>query len=206
MTAVTDIAYHRVMGRWEPNARERLFLAALELYAERGFEQTTVAEIARRAGLTERTFFRHFPDKREVLFTGSDGMVGQLAEVIARAPRESLPLGAVAEALGAVARPMQERREGVLARQKVVAAHAELRERELVKRSKLVAGTVEALEARGVGPRAARLSAEVALGVFHVAFERWVGAEGETRELPDMIAETFAELREVAVGGGVPAG
>ena len=64
------------MGRWEPDARGRLVKAAMELYGERGFEQTTVAEIAERAGLTERTFFRHFADKREVLFAGAGALRG----------------------------------------------------------------------------------------------------------------------------------
>ena len=74
------------MGRWEPNARGRLEQAAMELYLERGFDQTTVAEIAERAGLTERTFFRHFADKREVLFAGAGALQELLVSAVAGAP------------------------------------------------------------------------------------------------------------------------
>ena len=84
------------MGRWEPNARERLAKAALELYSERGYEQTTVAEIAQRAGLTERTFFRHYADKREVLFDGSSALQELFVNAVAEAPPSAAPIDAVA--------------------------------------------------------------------------------------------------------------
>ena len=89
------------MARWEPNARGRLEQAALELYGERGFEQTTVAEIAKRAGLTERTFFRHFADKREVLFWGAGALQELLVGTVASAPDSAAPIDAVAAALEA---------------------------------------------------------------------------------------------------------
>ena len=82
------------MGRWQPNARGRLEQAALELYVERGFEQTTVEEIARRAGLTERTFFRHFADKREVLFAGAASLQDLLVRSVASAPDAATPIDA----------------------------------------------------------------------------------------------------------------
>src|SRR5258708_27501676 len=104
--SVTVITYHRAVGRWEPNARGRLAQAALTLYAERGFEQTTVAEIAARAGLTERTFFRHYADKREVLFGGSALLAERLAAAAAGADSMT-PLRAVAAALEEVGAPMQ---------------------------------------------------------------------------------------------------
>src|SRR6185312_8615863 len=93
----------RGMSRWEPNARGRLEQAALDLYGERGFEQTTVAEIAERAGLTERTFFRYFADKREVLFGGSDEVRDALVEAVAAAPEPASPLAAVGAGLMAFA-------------------------------------------------------------------------------------------------------
>ncbi|MFD9129671.1 TetR/AcrR family transcriptional regulator, partial [Kitasatospora sp. NPDC059571] len=83
------------MGRWEPNARGRLAEAALGLYGERGYEQTTVAEIAERAGLTERTFFRHYADKREVLFDGSGVLQELFAAAVAGAPESAAPIDAV---------------------------------------------------------------------------------------------------------------
>src|ERR1700741_3817614 len=115
------------MGRWEPNARGRLEQAAWELYRERGFDQTTVAEIAKRAGLTERTFFRYFADKREVLFYGS----GMLQERLVGGG-SPLPAG-VGSPLGAAGEPVEEIRDFSRRRQSVVAANPELRERELIK-------------------------------------------------------------------------
>src|SRR5215469_10186938 len=102
MSGTVIIAYHRAMGRWEPNARGRLAQAALTLYAEQGFEQTTAAEIARFAGLTERTFFRHFADKREVLFYGADSLRDLLVRAVADVPSSAGPMDAVGAALQVV--------------------------------------------------------------------------------------------------------
>src|SRR5579864_7752098 len=142
--AVAVINYDRCMGRWEPNARGRLERAALELYVERGFEQTTVAEIASRAGLTERTFFRYFADKREVLFGGAGALQDLLVRTVASAPASAAPLDAVAAAFEAAGALLQERRAYALQRQTVIAAHAELQERELIKLASLAAALAEA--------------------------------------------------------------
>src|SRR5579864_8686452 len=99
--SVAAVKYDGSMSRWEPNARGRLEQAALELYVERGFDQTTVAEIAQRAGLTERTFFRHFADKREVLFWGAGSLQELLVSTLAGIPDSSTPIEAVAAALEA---------------------------------------------------------------------------------------------------------
>src|SRR5437762_2547190 len=125
------------MGRWEPNARGRLERAALELYVERGFEQTTVAEIAERAGLTERTFFRHFTDKREVLFAGSANLAELLAQHVVDAPTTAGPLDAVSAALQAAGAVIQERGDWSKQRHAVIGANSELRERELIKLASL---------------------------------------------------------------------
>src|SRR3989440_2677122 len=117
------------MARWEPDSRGRLEQAALDLYGERGFENTTVAEIAARAGLTERTFFRHFADKREVLFWGAGTLQELLVSAVASAPDSAAPIDAVAGALEAAGALLQERRESARQRQTVIAANAELRER-----------------------------------------------------------------------------
>src|SRR5271169_521895 len=127
------ITYHRGMGRWEPNARGRLEQAAMELFIERGFEQTTVTEIAERAGLTERTFFRYFADKREVLFWGAGALQEILVSAIEDAPEDATPIEALAASLAAAGTLLQERREAARRRQAVIAANDELRERELVK-------------------------------------------------------------------------
>src|SRR3954469_13192020 len=120
------------MSRWEPNARGRLEEAALDLYTERGFDETTVAEIAQRAGLTERTFFRHFADKREVLFYGAETMEDHLATAIAAAPAEATPMRAVSAAIEAICALFEEDPDRVRQRDAVVSANAELRERELI--------------------------------------------------------------------------
>src|SRR6266851_2100859 len=127
------------MVRWQPNARGRLEQAALKLYVERGFEQTTVAEIARLAGLTERTFFRHFADKREVLFWGQGALQELVVTGVASAPDDAAPIDAVAAALEAAGAALQERRESARRRQAVIVANAELQERELIKLASLAA-------------------------------------------------------------------
>ncbi|MEV1172486.1 TetR family transcriptional regulator [Nonomuraea sp. NPDC049784] len=187
------------MGRWEPNARGRLAQAAMELYVERGFEQTTVAEIARRAGLTERTFFRHFADKREVLFGGSRTLQEHLVEAVAEAPDSAAPIDAVAGALEAAGAVLQERREYSQQRQAVIAANAELRERELIKLASLAAALADALRRRGVKEPAASLAAEAGIAVFKIAFERWIG-EAAQADLPRLIRESFVELKAVTAG------
>src|ERR1035441_9970668 len=111
LMSVSVIRYDRGMGRWEPDARGRLERAALELYIERGFDQTTVAEIAARAGLTERTFFRHFADKREVLFAGAGELQDFLVSTLASTPDSAAPIDAVAAALEAAGALLQERRD-----------------------------------------------------------------------------------------------
>src|ERR1035437_5773973 len=129
--SVSVISYDPRMTRWEPNGRGRLEQAALALYGERGFENTTVAEIAARAGLTERTFFRYFADKREVLFWGAGTLQELLVSAVVSAPDSAAPIDAVAAALEAAGALLQERRESARQRQTVIAANTELRQREL---------------------------------------------------------------------------
>ena len=190
------------MSRWEPNARGRLEQAALELFAERGFEQTTVAEIAERAGLTKRTFFRHFADKREVLFGGPAAscrpcFVDSLAEAPAvgarrstRSPSASPPPARCCRSASAFARR----------RQVVIAANPELQERELRQARD---------DRRGAAPRRCANAASrsrrraspprPAIAAFKVGFERWV-ADGNERGLADLIQDSLAELRAVTAG------
>src|SRR5690348_679579 len=138
------------MVRWEPNARGRLEEAALALYAERGFDQTTVAEIAERAGLTERTFFRHFADKREVLFWGQAALAEFLVTAVAEAPESASPMEAVGAGLLALGPFFEDRRIPARQRQSVIAANPSLQERELMKLSTLATTLADALRARGV--------------------------------------------------------
>jgi AcrR family transcriptional regulator len=187
------------MGRWEPNARGRLEQAALELYVERGYEQTTVAEIAERAGLTERTFFRHFADKREVLFAGAGTLQDLLVTAVAGAPDAVAPLEAVAAALEAAGALLQERREYSRRRQSVIDANPALQERELIKLAALASALAGALRRRGVTGPAASLTAEAGIAVFKIAFERWISETGQS-DLPRLIRESLDELRTVTAG------
>jgi AcrR family transcriptional regulator len=192
--------YDHGMTRWEPNARGRLEQAALALYGERGFDQTTVAEIARRAGLTERTFFRHFADKREVLFAGGGALQQLLVSTVADEPDSVAPIEAVAAALDAAGVLLQERREYARQRQTVIAANAELRERELIKLASLAAAIADALRRRGVSDPAASLTAEAGMAAFRIAFERWT-TEADPQDLRRLIRESLDELKVVTAGG-----
>ena len=187
------------MSRWEPNARGRLEQAALELYIERGYEQTPVAEIAKRAGLTERTFFRYFADKREVLFYGARHLQELLVGSVLEAPAGTAPIDAIATALDSAAASFQEHEEGVRRRQTIIAANAELQERELIKLAALSAALAEALRRRGVAEPAAGLAAEAGIAVFRISFARWIaGPEGG--ELRLLIRDSFEQLRAVTAG------
>ncbi|MGW1725792.1 TetR/AcrR family transcriptional regulator [Streptomyces sp. NPDC002306] len=187
------------MGRWEPDARGRLAKVALELYSERGYEQTTVAEIAKRAGLTERTFFRHYTDKREVLFAGSGELRELFVGAVAGAPKSAAPIDALTAGLDAVSELFADRREYARRRQGVIMANAELHERELIKLASISAALAGTLRERGVPEPAASLTAEAGVAVFKVGFERWVAA-GEERDMADLMRDSLAELRAVTTG------
>jgi len=187
------------MGRWQPDARGRLAQAAMDLYVEHGYDATTVAEIAERAGLTERTFFRHFADKREVLFSGSAQLAEVLTHEVAHAPEESAPIEAVGAALEAAGALIQQRGEWSKQRQAVIAANAELRERELIKLASLAAALADALHGRGVKEPSATLTAEAGVAAFKVAFAKWV-EQPTKRNLPRLIRQALEDLRTIAVG------
>jgi len=193
---VSDITYTSGMVRWEPDGRGRLEQAAMVLYAERGFENTTVAEIADRAGLTERTFFRHYADKREVLFAGSSQLQDLLETTVADAPADLAPIDAVARGVEAMAGVLQGRRDFARRRQAIIAASPELQERELTKLATLSAATAAVLRGRGVADPAASLAAEAGIAVFRVAFERWI-ADDEDRDATEVVRDSFDALKAV---------
>lgn len=183
------------MTRWQPDARGRLAQAAMELYLERGFGQTTVAQIAERAGVTERTFFRYFADKREMLFDGSAHLQQLMVDAVAGAPAGADPLeavGAALDAVGAVFVDLDYSRT----RQLVIDSDASLQERELIKRERLATAVTEALRARNIPEPAASLTAHAGIGVFHVAFVSWI-APGSTRSYADIARALLAELRVI---------
>jgi AcrR family transcriptional regulator len=205
MTAAV-VSTIRTMGRWEPNARGRLEQAAMELYGERGYDRTTVAEIAARAGLTERTYFRHYADKREVLLAGSDMLAELLVATVGGAPDSAGPLDAIAAALDAVGARIQESRGRDYARRRrtIIAANAELQERELSKLASWADTLAGALRDRGVDDPAATLAAETGVAVFRVAFDRWVG-DGNALDLAQIVRESFRDLRALTAEGHQPA-
>ena len=175
----------------------------MELYLERGFELTTVAEIAGRAGLTARTFFRYFADKREVLFAGSASLQEALVVALEGAPDAAAPLEAVAAALAAAAALLGEGREYSRQRQSVITANAELRERELIKMASLSAALAEGLRRRGVTNPDASLAAEAGVVVFRVAFERWVTDPGK-RDLLETMRESLHQLKALTSAARQP--
>ena len=171
----------------------------MELYGERGFEQTTVAEIAERAGLTERTFFRHFADKREVLFAGAGALQELLVSAVAEAPEGLAPIEAAAAGIEAAGAAIQEGGELPRQRQSIIAASAELQERELIKLASLAAALADALRRRGVREPAASLAAEAGIASFRIGFERWI-EDTDRQDLPRLIRESLDELRAVTAG------
>ena len=188
------------MGRWAPDSRGRLQEAALALYSERGFDQTTAAEIAARAGVTERTFFRHFADKREVLFGGSAVLGERIVDGVRAAPDGAGPFDAVAGGLRAAAQLLGEGRRDLAAqRLAVITANPELHERELSKLADYAAAVTATLCQRGAGELQASLAAEAGMTVFRVAFQRWASGD-DARDLPEVMQAALDELRAVAAG------
>jgi len=188
------------VARWQPNPSERLALAALGLFEEHGYEKTTVIEIAERAGLTKSTFFRHFADKREVLFRG-DTMAGLLAEGIETAPEGATALEAVAHALDAVAREAftPERREFSFRRRAVIAANPELQEREALKGLALTASMTEALERRDTPALTACLAAQLGALALKIAYERWSHTLSDS-DFGELARRTLRELQTTSEG------
>ena len=190
------------MTRWEPDAAGRLQTAAFELYAEHGYEETTVAEIAARAGLTERTFFRHFPDKREVLFRGSEELVGLMIDAVDDAPASASPIQAILFALQAPGAIFDDtRRTYSRRRQAVIDANPELAARELTKLASLGTALAAALRRRGVAPTAAELAAGAGITAFRATFAQWAEADCDV-DFAQCARETFAELQSVTAAAG----
>ncbi|MFC7806735.1 MULTISPECIES: TetR/AcrR family transcriptional regulator [Streptomyces] len=162
------------MARWEPGARERLVVAAVDLFTEQGYDATTVAEIAERAGVTRSTFFRHFADKREVLVAGQETLSRLLAEGIADAPVDATVLEAVAAGLERAAGAMGPANRELGPRIKAaVAASTELQERDALKSVGLAAAMTAALVARDVPGPTARLAAELGVLAFKQGYAQW---------------------------------
>lgn len=186
------------MGRWQPGARERLEQAALDLFIEQGFTETTVPQITARAGLTTRTFFRHFADKREVLFAGEEQVPEQVARLLAEAPPSLGPMELIIEGLAPTATELFEGRglDYLLRRRAAIDAEPALRERELRKFSLMSEALEQGFRDRGVDDLTARLAAEIAVTTFRIAVTRWLDQHGDP-ELPVVVNETLSAMRRL---------
>jgi AcrR family transcriptional regulator len=185
------------MVRWEPGARERLIVAAVDLFFEQGYDATTVAQIAERAGITKSTFFRHFPDKRELLVAGQETLSRLLVEGIAAAPLDATPLAAVADGLKRASSEMGPMNRKLGPRLKAaVAASAELQERDALKSVGLAAAMTGALIARGVPAAAAHLAAELGVLAFKQGYAKWSEADdGDAAGLEQHALAALDEFR-----------
>ncbi len=195
----SDIArYDRRMARWAPGARGRLQAAAFELYTAKGYEETTVGDIAARAGVTERTFYRYFADRREVFFDGSQDFQDFLVHAVQAAPAGTGPLDAVSGALYRAAREVFPDRSAMARqRQRLIDANPELHEREVAKMSRLATAMAAALRARGVEEPTASVAAETGIALFRVAFAHWVD-EHNTADLENLISASLHQLSVIA--------
>jgi AcrR family transcriptional regulator len=181
------------VSRWDPNAKGRLADAARDLFVEKGFDETTVADIAARAGLTERTFFRHYADKREVLFGG--GWLGdQMASHVAEAPDGLAPIEVVIRAVEAACDEITSRPDWSRDRARIVAEHPDLQERELAKMGVLATVLTDGLRQRGVPSGTAQLAAEAGILAFRLSYERWATGPRSERLAP-MVRVVLDELR-----------
>jgi len=188
------------MPRWEHGSEDRLKQAALELFEEQGFEKTSVIEIAKRAHVATRTFFRYFPDKREVLFAQADALRLVLVERVFQAPDVAEPLQLVVGVLAAFDWEGLGSRESQRRRHAVIAASPDLLERDLIKHHSIAVGFTDALQRRGVDADVARLAAAVGGEVFFTAYGQWLEA-GESADLPTISERMMSRLATIAPVG-----
>lgn len=161
------------MPRDRAKVHRRLQEAAMELFTERGYEQTTATQIAARAGVTERTYFRHFADKRDILFEGEEQLEALLVDAIAQAPPQLGPLAVLRRALDAAVTIIEGNRAFSAPRQAVIATTPALREREASKQAALIDAIAAALGRRGLEAKAAYLAARIGGAVFIHALTAW---------------------------------
>ncbi|HEV7949985.1 MAG TPA: helix-turn-helix domain-containing protein [Glaciihabitans sp.] len=182
------------MSRWAPDAALRLESAALELFAEQGYTATTVPQITARAGLTTRTFFRHFADKRDVLFLREREFPEVVEGLLATAPVGLTPINLVMFGFEIIAeRHFGQWRQSIAARQAIIRSDAQLRERELLKSAMLADAIEAAIIKHGVDPSSAALLAPFGVMVFDIALTDWL--RGEDRPLVEVLRETRSRMR-----------
>jgi AcrR family transcriptional regulator len=192
------------MARWEPGARERLVVAAVDLFTEQGYDATTVTQIAERAGVTKSTLFRYFPDKREILVAGQETLSRLLSEGIIEAPPGATPLQAVAAGLGRVSDAMGQMNRDLGPRMKAaIAASAELQERDALKSVGMAEAMTSALRQRGVAEVTARLAAELGVLAFKRGYVQWSIEDREAEhDLAHYALAALDELRAASAALG----
>ncbi|WP_410671864.1 TetR/AcrR family transcriptional regulator [Amycolatopsis sp. cmx-4-68] len=183
------------MARWDPGTADRLRKAALELYSEHGYDAVTVTQIAERAGITRRSYFRYFADKREVLFAGSEQLPPAVAEAVLDAEEAESPLQTVLAAVADVGTQVTRLVDPSPERRAVIASSAELSERERTKQAAITTAIREALERRGTAAESAKLAAQAANAVFGDAFDRWIDSAGAL-DFPACLAAATAAFRK----------
>jgi AcrR family transcriptional regulator len=184
------------MPRDAEKVRRRLQEAALKLFEERGYEQITAADIAAEAGVTQRTFFRHFPDKREVLFSGEDKFIGALTQAVSSAPPSFGPWEALRYALRSVEPVFVENRAFSMPRQRIIAGHPALQERAQTKLRAVMTALTTALRERGVADRPAKLAAQMGMAAMNQAVSTWF--KSESTDLGSHIEQAFEDVRELS--------
>jgi AcrR family transcriptional regulator len=190
------------MSRWQPDTRERLAAAALELFQSRGFAETTVPEITARAGLTTRTFFRHFADKREVLFAEEDELPALVTRIIREAPADRSPLQVVEDGFPeVVASQFAEGRDTLRARKRIILSDAGLQEREMRKVQAMQEAVRAGFVERGSDPLTAVLVAHATATVFGVSIGRWLSDDAADPDLAAVLRDTLAAFRRVMAAG-----
>jgi AcrR family transcriptional regulator len=183
------------VARWDPGTADRLRKAALELFAEHGYDAVTITQIAERAGITRRSYFRYFPDKREVLFAGAEQLPPAVAEAVLAAEEAESPLRTALAALAEVGTRVTQLVDPSPERRAVIASSAELRERERSKGAAITAAIQEALERRGTPPELAKPAAQVAAIILGNAFDRWIDSGGD-QTFPTCLDAAASAFRE----------
>jgi AcrR family transcriptional regulator len=184
------------MPRWEHGSEERLKQAAMALFDEQGFQNTSAVQIAERARVTTRTFFRYFPDKQAILFVDAERLSAALVQKILDAPDVAEPLRAVVQALGGFDWLGLGSRESQRRRDAMIASHSDLLERELIKQQQMADEFSGALQQRGIDPDSAELAARVGIEVFRTAYRQWLASEDD-RDLATTIETAMSILATI---------
>ena len=189
--------YHHCVPRWEHGSEERLKQAAMELFDEQGFQNTSAVQIAERARVTTRTFFRYFPDKQAIVFVDADRLAAELIERILNSPDGAEPLGAVMTALAGFDWLSLGSRESQRRRDEMIAANPGLLERELIKQHQMADGFTTALRQRGADPDIAELAARVGIQVFRTAYRQWLASDDDAADLTGMVGSAMSVLATI---------